>query len=127
MDVFSKPKIIYPETSSWVNFVLDYNSFYTDKTWFIMYWNNLNSLVWVLNSKLLLWYIKYITPNLWNWAFTMWKIFIETIPIPKGITLFEKDIQDFILKKDYWEIDKIVYKIYSLTPEEILYINNLFA
>ena len=57
----------------------------------------------------------------------MWKIFIETIPIPKGITLFEKDIQDFILKKDYWEIDKIVYKIYSLTPEEILYINNLFA
>lgn len=124
-DVFSKPKIIYPETSSWVNFVLDYNSFYTDKTWFIMYWNNLNSLVWVLNSKLLLWYIKYITPNLWNWTFTMWKIFIETIPIPKGITLFEKDIQDFIFKKNYSEIDEIVYKIYSLTPEEILYINNL--
>ncbi|MBX7545200.1 hypothetical protein K4G58_02445 [Helicobacter sp. Faydin-H64] len=74
-------KIIYPETTQSVNFVLDKMGYFLDKTAFMIKGENLVYLNAVLASKTSFWYLKHICSTLGASGFSMSKIFVEKLPV----------------------------------------------
>jgi len=128
-DNFSRPKIIYGQFRKW--------SYAFDETWAFLSSNeymitseteNLKYLLWVVNSKINLFYQWTVSNNLW-WATSIFqKDAFEWFPIPKNKN-YESitNIVDTILK--WWEtpelnkkLNQIVYGIYELTNDEIEFI-----
>ena len=74
-------KIIYPETTQNVNFMLDKMGYFLDKTAFMIKGENLTYLNAVLTSKTIFWYLKQICSTLGASGFSMSKIFVEKLPV----------------------------------------------
>jgi type II restriction/modification system DNA methylase subunit YeeA len=140
---FEKEKIVWQEMSLEPSFAYDDKKFYTNQTIYIMTGENLKFILGLLNSKISKWYMKNLAYSLSEGAQRWIKQYVELIPLPP-ITKENQPIADQIVQKvdqiltltqskDYntnqakqehvkrleHEIDKIVYKLYGLTEEEI--------
>ncbi|RXZ28572.1 type II restriction endonuclease [Fusobacterium necrophorum] len=127
---FKKEKIIYPEFSSSSSFCWEEGNYFNlDTTWFIS-GNISKSLLGILNSKLVWFYLKIISVQLGTSALRMKKIYLDNLPIVnlsieeenRLIQNVDKIIELKKLGKDTQElenqIDEMVYDLYELTEEE---------
>ncbi len=81
LNSFSNEKILYPEFSSSSLFSIDTNNSYLlDTSWFIVKGNKF--LLACLNSKVIWYYLGFITSTLGNASLRLKKIFIKKLPIP---------------------------------------------
>ena len=135
---FEKEKIIYSEIVSEPQFFLDHGLFYAEATTFVMYGDKLRYILGLLNSLVVAKIFKklYAGGGLGEEGYRYKKKFLEKLPIPQ-ITESNQPIADEIIalveeilkvkeqnpKADTSaqeaEIDKLVYALYNLTPEEI--------
>ncbi len=124
MDEFSKQKIAWASVGeTFYSFIdenyclLDTNYFFTSK--------DINYLIGILNSKLIkFWINSEDTKISENGAYRHYKYNLERLNIPLNNTPLTNEIKNYSLKKEYMEIDKIVYKIYNINDEEKFFIEN---
>ncbi len=125
---FEGPKIIYPDIAQHPKFLLDESgSFSSNTTYFIPVTDM--QLLGLLNSKLVWWFYGTITASIRGGFVRYFSQYMEQIPIK-----FESSQNDTIriraqkiladpdgpdVSKLETEIDRLVYKLYDLTPEEI--------
>lgn len=133
---FEKEKIVWQGMSEKPSFCFDKDKIYTNQTAYIATGNNLKYILAVLNSNVSYFYLEKIAYSLSEGA-NMWiKQYVEQIPIPpitdenKSIVSQIESLVDQIhtLKSQdcssntselETKIDKLIYKLYKLTPEEI--------
>lgn len=130
---FDKEKIVWGELSDEPKFAIDDEKLYPNNTIFFMTGSNLKYISSVLNSKLSKWYFNQISTSSGMGTNRWLKYKIEQLPIKE---IGEKERKPFELlvdkimtqkKKDpsadtstlEAEIDKAVYKLYNLTPDEV--------
>ena len=133
---FEKEKIIYPDTTKFLPFILDKGCYYISSTCFILTGENLTYLVSIFNSLVVQYWIKKRLPDLGGDRFRLKKIFMVNLPVPKitdktakiakrvaylaeEITLAKESNKESITLPAESEIDKLVYTLYTLTPTEI--------
>ena len=134
---FSKPKIIYPEITKFINFFLDDGGFFfTNNKCFILSGHNLEYLTCFFNSKLFRYCFIDNFPELLGGTRELRKIFFEQIPVMKVAesenTLFKNKLNEISILKNKNvnskeienEIDNMIYKLYNLDIESIKIINN---
>ena len=146
VEKFSEDKIVYSEIASEPRFSFDNENYFLDASGFIMNSNtiNLKYLLSLLNSKLLFWYFKGVSPNLGGSGFRYQKVFVEQIPIiiapletQNKLIKFTDDLMELnkelaackipnkekLLKlqinKIEEKVDRLVYELYDLTDDEI--------
>jgi len=121
---FSKQKIAWASVGeTFYSFIdenyclLDTNYFFTSK--------DINYLIGILNSKLIkFWINSEDTKISESGAYRHYKYNLERLNIPLNNTPLTNEIKNYSLKKEYIEIDKIVYKIYNINDEEKCFIEN---
>ncbi len=134
---FFKQKIVYPNMASQFVSYYDIDNFLCNQKCFIVTGENLEFLNIYFNSKLNNFYFRFIGAKLGSEGMEMSKIFVEIIPILK-ITQeaqqpFINLVEKILAKKEKNEnteleenqIDKMIYKLYELTPEEIEFIESI--
>lgn len=135
---FEKEKIIYPDIADKLSFTYGDVTMFANNTAYFL--NNGNKyMLAVLNSLLTDFYYRQISSQLGNEALRAFTVFIEQLPIPK---IPEKTQQPFITLVDQilaakrkdpnadtatleHQIDKMVYDLYNLTPDEIAIIEGV--
>ncbi|WP_143438258.1 TaqI-like C-terminal specificity domain-containing protein [Hydrocoleum sp. CS-953] len=129
---FDTPKILYQEIATYQAFSWDTSGAYSNNKTFLIPDSNLFLLA-LLNSKLVWFFLGYITSKLQGDAFAMQTPYVSQIPIPKPTDTQDAcvtEIVDKILEikrknpqtdttELEREIDEIVYQLYGLTEEEI--------
>ncbi|MGC8796153.1 TaqI-like C-terminal specificity domain-containing protein, partial [Thermodesulfovibrio sp.] len=140
---FEKEKIVWQEMTYEPAFAYDDRNYYTNQTIYIMTGKNLKYILGVLNSKVSEKYMSMIAYSLSEGAQRWIKQYVEQIPLPpitpqnhhivKEIENLVSQILSLTQSPDYEtnpqkqakvkelekEIDKLVYKLYDLTEEEI--------
>jgi type I restriction-modification system DNA methylase subunit len=135
---FEKEKIIYPNMTKFLPFVIDSNQMYVNQKCFILTSDKapLKYLVAYFNSSVSNMWIKNNCPELQGGTRELSFIFFQKIPLPPITPTNElivhqiESLADNILSSkkenpqtetDHWEkeIDKCIYKLYDLTEEEI--------
>lgn len=135
---FVKEKIIYSEIVQSPQFCYDNEGYFPEATCFFLTGENLKYLTAMLNSKLLSWAFKnfYAGGGLGASGYRYKKIFLEKLPVIKPtnqnkteVDKIETLVNQILSKKqtdrnsdisiETKEIDKLVYKLYQLTDEEI--------
>lgn len=134
LEDFYKPKIVYPETTvRRSEFFYDESGILLDKTCFFISGDNLKFIQGILVSKVMEWFLERECRLLGKTTIQYSKQWMENIPIPTASKEDQQkiiDLVDSILaekKKDpsadtsklEEEIDKLVYDLYDLLPEEI--------
>ena len=130
---FEKDKVIWIEISDKANYCYDLNkNFLTNSAYFIS-GKNLKFILGLLNSKVCDFYFSKTTVQIAGGRKRYTKQYVEQIPIPKIPKEDQQSIIDSVnqilsAKKENPkadtsqlenEIDKLVYQLYNLTPEEI--------
>ena len=129
---FNKPKVIYPNMTKFLPFVYDEKGFITNQKCFIITSEDkcLKYLTAFFNSKLFKFCFKDDFPELLGETFELSKVFFEQIPVKQISSEDQKPFIDLVDKvliakqegNDYNEyerkIDKLIYKLYKITPEE---------
>ena len=112
---FSKPKIIYPETTMGAFFAFDENGYLIDKTCFMLISNKAKFLQQILSCKLFeVAYRKiFSSVELGEHGYQYNKHALIKLPVPISISINGNKISD---------LD--IYKFYHLTKDEIIYIEN---
>jgi type II restriction/modification system DNA methylase subunit YeeA len=148
---FEKEKIVWAEMTDEPAFVLDNLKFYTNQTAYIMTGKNLKYVIGILNSKISHFYLTKIAYSLSQNANRWIKQYVEQLPLPL-ITPQNQSIADQIVQlvdqilsltqsEDYLQnlqkqakvkelerkIDKLVYKLYDLTNEEVTIVEKGFV
>ena len=122
---FKKTKIIYPETTKFLPFVLDENGFYANKTCFIMTGRHLAYLTAFFNSSLFKFCFRDNFGTLFGGARSMSKIFFDKIPVldvtDKENETYHRLVLD--IQKNYSDekakaIDQLIFDHYGLTQPE---------
>ncbi|EPM4087623.1 class I SAM-dependent DNA methyltransferase [Campylobacter coli] len=138
---FEKEKIVWAEMTKEACFVYDNSNFFTNQTCYFFTHCDYKYLLAILNSRLIVYYMQYISSHLGQGAFRWIRQYIEKLPIPKINSKNEKladeliNLVDEILKAKEQDknantqelenkINSIVYKLYNLTEEEIKIIEN---
>lgn len=124
-DDFSKTKIIYPNMTKFLPFVLDTEGFLTNQKCFIMTGEKLGFLTAFLNSSLFKFCFANKFPELQGKTRELSKIFMDEIPVIR-VTLDQeqkfadlvKDIQNDYSKEKAINIDKKIFELYGLDIEE---------
>ena len=134
---FEKEKIIYPNMTKFLPFVYDQEGFYTnDKCFIITGKAHLKYLAGYLNSAISAKWIRENCPELQGGTKELRKVFFEHIPIPQVTTANQYLVTQIKQRVDQIsvvktgnlvsdvstleaEIDRLVYEMYELTPEEI--------
>ncbi|MGL5956541.1 MAG: Eco57I restriction-modification methylase domain-containing protein [Brevinema sp.] len=136
LEDFDKPKIVYPNMTKFLPFVLDDKGYYTNQKCFIICHTKKNIkqlefMIGFMNSKLAHFWIRWICPELQGGTRELSSIFFENLPIPiptKGQertinalvdTILEKKQHQLPTDKEEQQIDQIVYEMYGLSEEEI--------
>lgn len=139
---FDKPKIIYPNMTKFLPFVLDKNQFYTNQKCFIITDKDdeiklLYFLIGILNSQIAHFWIRWTCPELQGGTRELSSIYFENLPIliPDKETKAEiiglvkkimaKKEQHLDTAKKEEQIDFLVYQLYGLT-EEIQFVEDPF-
>lgn len=113
MDDFSKPKIVYPETTQGAFFTYDTNAFYADKTCFIMITNFPLYIQSTLSSKLFEYAYKRIFSS-----------------IELGASGYQYNKHAFVklpihpTEEDSLLSDSDIYALYALSQSEIVFIES---
>ena len=124
---FEGQKIAWPDISDGSNFILDEGQFF-EATSFIID-SNEKGLLGLLNSKLTDFFLLATSSQI-RGGYQRWKkIYLDPLPIPQNISSLERVAKKIIAAKQAdptadtsaleAEIDKLVYGLYGLTPEEI--------
>ena len=115
LEDFSKPKIIYPETTMGAFFAFDENGYFIDKTCFMLISNKAKFLQQILSCKLFeVAYRKiFSSVELGEHGYQYNKHALIKLPVPSSISINGNNISD---------LD--IYKLYHLTKDEIIYIEN---
>ena len=125
------PKIIWGELSDKAKFVL--SNAYLLNTCFFMVGEKLSYILGLLNSRLVAWYFGFIATKSGMGTIRWYKGTVEQLPIVAPTAKQERQVSDLVdrilaAKKTNpdadtsaleSEIDRIVYRLYDLTPEEI--------
>lgn len=133
LNELKKPKIIFSEIVSEPQFYYDEEEFYPEATVFFITGKNLKYLTALLNSNPVTYFFRkfYAGGGLAGYRYK--KAFLENLPIPKPACIKQlevADIADEIIEakkkgpdvdtsKLESEIDKLVYRLYGLTDDEI--------
>ena len=122
---FHKPKIIYPNMTKFLPFVLDKNKFLANAKCFILTGTQLEFLTAFLNSSLFKYCFRDSFSDLLGGTRELKKIFFDKIPV---IQIDDKtnlefahrieDIQKNYTKNKAVELDKLIFDIYNLTTKE---------
>ena len=140
LEDFDKEKIIWGELSDKPKFAYDAGRFYEEATLFIMTGGEIKYLLAILNSQLSAWYFNLISTSS-GMGTNRWKKYkIELFPIKNTSKSEQQPFVDIVNKilelnnnDDYSlnphkqsevreyekQIDKFVYELYRLTPEEV--------
>ena len=125
LDDFNKPKIIYPNMTKYMPFVLDEKMYLTNQKCFIITGCNTAFLTAFLNSSLFKFCFRDSFPELQGGTREMSKIFFDKIPIIKVSDNEEKkfrnivgDVQKAYSKEKAIHIDNLIFDMYNLTTEE---------
>lgn len=138
---FEKEKIVWAEMTKEACFVYDNSNFFTNQTCYFFTHCDYKYLLAILNSRLIVYYMQYISSHLGQGAFRWIRQYIEKLPIPKINSKNQKiadeliNLADEILKAKEQDknantqelenkINFLVYKLYNLTEEEIKIIEN---
>jgi hypothetical protein len=140
LDDFEKPKIIYPNMTKYLPFVIDYQEHYyhNDKT-FHMISDKTDWLGTFFNSKLFNYCFRNNFPELLGGTRELRKVFFEKIPVKQILKEEELPLSQLLnqiitIKKSNpntstsvleSEIDRIIYGLYGLTEEEIRIVEKL--
>ena len=84
MSLFSQPKIIYPDISRGMTFVVDRMGYYVSNTAYFLTTKNEDEMAWicsVLSSPLMKWYYRLLSVQLGEQAVRMFSIYITRLPI----------------------------------------------
>ena len=119
---FYKQKIVYSNMCSEPSFYLDENKFLTNQKCFILIGEYLKFLTSFFNSKLFKYAFWNNFPVLGAKGRELSKIFMVEIPIIKPSKDVEEKMSKLLDIKNYEEIDKLIYKLYNLSDEEINFI-----
>ena len=122
---FDKPKIIYPETTKFMPFYLDENSFLTTKTCFIMVGEHISYLTAFFNSSLFKFCFRDNFVALFGGARSLGKTYFEKVPVLEVDDATDAKFRELVLdiQKEYSEekakaIDQRIFDLYGLTQEE---------
>ncbi|EDN6631913.1 class I SAM-dependent DNA methyltransferase [Campylobacter coli] len=136
IEEFEKEKIVWAEMTKEACFVYDNSNFFTNQTCYFFTHCDYKYLLAILNSRLIVYYMQYISSHLGQGAFRWIRQYIEKLPIPKINSKNQKladeliNLVDEILKAKEQDknantqelenkINSLVYKLYNLTEEEI--------
>ncbi len=133
-DDFSKQKIVWGEISDKSKFALDEQGLFPEATTFFMIGKKLPYLLAILNSKLGEWLFNQVGTTT-GMGTNRWKKYkLETLLVKTPTQKEEIDINQLIQQitdSEFYdqsivkEIDNVIYRMYNLTSEEILFIENL--
>ena len=122
---FEKTKIIYPETTKYIPFVLDDGHYYANKTCFIMVGEHIGYLAAFLNSSLFKYCFIDEFPTLGEDRRGLAKIYFERIPVLEVDNSTDNEFYSLVqdIQKEYTEekakyIDQRIFDLYNLTQEE---------
>ncbi|WP_366146305.1 TaqI-like C-terminal specificity domain-containing protein [Crocosphaera sp.] len=129
---FENNKIIYPNICKQNEFAWDEHNYLVNQKAFIIS-SDSKYLLGVLNSNVVMWLFTQLLAKLQNDFYEPSRIFMKHFPIPKATNKQDTEITEIVNKiikiknnnpdTDVShlesEIDKIVYELYGLTPEEI--------
>jgi len=130
---FDKEKLVWIELVDNGRFSYDDQGLYTEATTYVMTGESIKYLAAVLNSKLISWYFNLSCPTSGVGTSRWKKVYVVKIPIPKlpareqapfleqieKILALKKKTPEADVSALEAEIDKLVYKLYDLTPAEI--------
>ena len=124
-DDFFKPKIIYPNMTKFMPFVLDSKSFITNQKCFIITGEHLAYLTAFFNSSLFKFCFRDFFPELQGGTRELSKIFFDKIPVLKVSDdqnkVFQaavEDIQHEYTSQKAQRVESMLFDLYNLTPEE---------
>ena len=117
---FLKPKIMWSDISTEPSFVYVDKEMFLNSAGYIMT-NAPIYVLGILNSKIIEWYFPKISTDLGGGSRYVNK-FVELLPILESNAKTGEQIEKLIKAKDYEAINKLVYKLYGLTEEEIEFI-----
>lgn len=112
MEDFSRPKIVYPETTQGAYFAYDNKGLYIDKTCFMLIADDAEYLQHTLSSRLFEFAYKRIfaSVELGEHGYQYNKHALVKLPIIKPHKSFSLDTKN---------VDEQIYKLYGITNEEI--------
>ena len=130
---FTKEKLFWIELAERGRFSYDNAHVFGDVTVFTMTGEHIKYLCAVLNTNLIRWFFKQVAPTSGLGALRWKKVYIEEIPIPRLSTAeqypFVQLVDSILAEKNSdpaadtdeqeVEIDRLVYELYGLTPEEV--------
>jgi adenine-specific DNA-methyltransferase len=135
---FEKEKIVWQEIVREPSFAFDNTEIYVEATAFLMTGKNLKYIIGLLNSKPVAFFFKtfYAGGGLGEEGYRYKKVFLEQLPLPPltpqnqpianqiialvdQILSIKQQNPDSDTSQLEQEIDKLVYKLYDLTEEEI--------
>ena len=139
--IWDNTKILYPDICKESRFTIDVNSTYSDMKGFVIT-SDSKSLLGILNSKLIWWYLKQVCAVLGDpekgGRLQLKSQYIENIPIANIPTnqqkLFTEKVNSILVLKKADsqaetsilenEIDSMVYEFYGLSKDEIEIVEN---
>jgi hypothetical protein len=136
---FRKPKIIYPNMTKFLPFVIDLDGeFYHNDKSFHLVSDRIHWLGAFFNSKLFDYCFRDNFPELLGGTRELRKVFFDKIPVKQISESSEQPFKDLVLKilelkkqnptvdtsELESQIDQLVYQLYDLTAEEIEIIEN---
>lgn len=135
---FEKEKVVYSEIVRQPQFYFDNENFYVEATSFLMTGKYIKYICALLNAKPVAYFFKqwYAGGGLGEEGYRYKKAFLENLPIPPItsskqpiVTQIEQLVDQILAAKrqnpqadtTHWEreIDRLVYRLYELTEEEI--------
>ena len=130
---FSKDKLFWIELVENGRFAFDDSGIYGEATSYMMTGECIKYLCAVLNGELVRWFLQQVAPTSGMGTLRWKKVYVETIPIPKisaakqrpftrlvdRILAVKAANPDADVSELENQIDRIVYSLYDLTPEEI--------
>ena len=131
---FKKEKIVWSDIATEPIFTILPKDVYFNNTVYMVISENNKYLTAVLNSSIIKWYFPMIATDLGEHGQRFFKIFVEIMPVPEIsskykpiVSEIESLVSTIVLKKEKKQntlteekqIDKLVYKLYELTDEEI--------
>ncbi|EGD33589.1 Eco57I restriction-modification methylase domain-containing protein [Capnocytophaga sp. oral taxon 338] len=124
---FYKQKIVYPETTQGAYFALDTNKVMLDKTCFMIISDKPKFLIALLSSRLYEFSYKSIFSSieLGVSGYQYNKHALIRLPIIEPSQEIEQEIITLLDQKEYSKIDTLVYKLYNLSEEEIIFIESI--
>ena len=137
---FEKPKIIIPAITNNVEYAPDYLGYYSNDKTSICIPKDINYTLGILNSSLMWWFIQQIAASRQGGFFEFKPVYVSQIPIVNATKSQRKAIEKLVQKcldakkgdrhADTSElekaIDRLVYKLYQLTYEEVKIIDPEF-